>query len=54
MIAEARIKNDHFDAKMLAHLLRANLVAESLPPKEVGELGDLTRLRKALIEDRTG
>jgi transposase len=53
-IAEARIKNDKLDAKMLAHLLRANLIAESyVPPKEVRELRDLTRLRKALIEDRT-
>jgi len=52
-IAEARIKNDSLDAKMLAHLLRANLIAESyVPPKEVRELRDLTRTRKALIEDR--
>ena len=52
-IAEARIKNDKLDAKMLAHLLRANLIAESyVPPKEVRELRDLTRTRKALIEDR--
>jgi len=29
VIAEARIKNDRLDAKMLAHLLRANLIAES-------------------------
>ncbi|RLI84807.1 MAG: IS110 family transposase [Archaeoglobales archaeon] len=54
IIAEARIKNDRLDAKMLAHLLRANLIAESyVPPKEVRELRDLTRMRKALIEDRT-
>jgi len=26
VIAEARIKNDRLDAKMLAHLLRANLI----------------------------
>lgn len=53
IIAEARIKNDSLDAKMLAHLLRANLIAESyVPPREVRELRDLTRLRKALIEDR--
>ncbi len=52
-IAEAGIKNDRLDAKMLAHLLRANLIAESyVPPKEVRELRDLTRTRKALIEDR--
>ncbi len=36
---------------MLAHLLRANLIAESyVPPREVRELRNLTRLRKALIE----
>ena len=52
-IAEARIKNDSLDAKMLAHLLRANLIAESyVPLKEVRELRDLTRTRKSLIEDR--
>jgi|GEM_PF-1618453 len=52
IIAEARIKNDSY-AKMLAHLLRANLIAESyIPPKEVRELRDLTRARRALIEDR--
>ena len=52
-IAEARIKNDSLDAKMLANLLRANLIAESyVPPKEVRELRDLTRTRKSLIEDR--
>ena len=53
IIAEARIKNDSLDAKMLAHLLRTNLIAESyIPPKEVRELRDLTRARRALIEDR--
>ena len=53
VIAEARIKNDRLDAKMLAHLLRTNLIAESyVPPKEVRELRDL-RLRKSLIEDRS-
>ncbi len=53
IIAEARIKNDKLDAKMLAHLLRANLIAENyVPPKEVRELRDPTRTRKALIEDR--
>lgn len=53
IIAEARIKNDRLDAKMLVHLLRANLIAESyVPPKEVRELRDLTRMRKSLIEDR--
>jgi transposase len=31
-IAEARIKTDKIDTRMLAHLLRANLVAESYVP----------------------
>jgi|Deesub1362A_J573_1020465.scaffolds.fasta_scaffold00125_54 transposase len=51
-IAEARIKNDRLDAKMLAHLLRTNLIAESYVAREVRELR-LTRLRKALVENRT-
>ncbi|WP_227015058.1 IS110 family transposase [Natronorubrum aibiense] len=42
------------DAKMLAHLLRANLVAESyVPPKDVRERRDLVRACKTLVEDRT-
>jgi transposase len=54
VIAEARIKNDSVDAKMLAHLLRTNLIPESyVPCKEVKELRDLTRARKSLVEDRT-
>ncbi len=53
-ITEARIKNDKLDAKMVANLLRANLIAESyVPPKEVRELRDLTKTRKSLIEDRS-
>jgi len=46
-IAEARIRNDRLDAKMLAHLLRANSIAESyVPPKEVRELRDLQEQEK--------
>ena len=53
-IAEAKVKNDRLDAKMLAHLLRANLVAESyVPPKDVRQERDLVRTRKALVENRT-
>lgn len=53
-IAEARIKNDSLDAEMLAHLLRANLIAESyVPCKVVKELRDLTRTRKNLKADQT-
>lgn len=54
IIAEAKVKTDRVDAKMLAHLLRANLVAESyVPPKDVRERRDLVRARKALVTDRT-
>ena len=54
VIADAKVKTDRVDAKMLAHLLRANLVAESyVPPKDVRERRDLVRARKALVEDRT-
>ncbi|WP_152424929.1 IS110 family transposase, partial [Natronococcus jeotgali] len=42
VIADAKVKTDRVDAKMLAHLLRANLVAESyVPPKDVRERRDL-------------
>lgn len=54
VIAEASIKTDKLDAQMLAHLLRANLVAESyVPPRGIREQRDLVRTRKSLIEDRT-
>ena len=54
IIAEAKVKTDRVDAKMLAHLLRANLVAESyVPPKDVRERRDLVRARKALVTNRT-
>lgn len=53
-IAEAKVKNDRLDAKVLAHLLRANLVAESyVPPKDIRQERDLVRTRKALVESRT-
>ena len=53
-IASAKVKNDRLDAKMLAHLLRANLIAEShIPSKLIRDLRSLVRYRKALIEDRT-
>ncbi|MDI6902738.1 MAG: transposase [Methanocellales archaeon] len=52
-IASAKVKNDRLDAKMLAHLLRANLIAEShIPSKLIRDLRSLVRYRKALIEDR--
>lgn len=53
-IAEAKVKNDRLDAKLLAHLLRTDLLAESyVPPKEIRQQRDLVRTRKALVEDRT-
>lgn len=53
-IAEAKVKNDRLDTKLLAHLLRTDLLAESyVPPKEIRQQRDLTRTRKALVEDRT-
>jgi hypothetical protein len=43
-IASARIKNDKIDAKVLAHLLRADLVAESyVPPRGLRDVRALVR-----------
>ena len=53
-IAEARLKNDKVDARTLADLLRADLVAPSyVPPKEIRELRNLIRHRMNLVRDRT-
>ncbi|MFC6764198.1 IS110 family transposase [Natrinema soli] len=54
VIAEASVKTDNIDAQMLAHLLRANLLAESyVPPREICEQRDLVRTRKTLVETLT-
>ncbi|MFC6765096.1 IS110 family transposase [Natrinema soli] len=54
VIAEAKVKTDKIDAKMLAHLLRADLIAESyVPPADIRRRRDLVRERKRLIDDRT-
>jgi transposase len=54
VIAEADLKNDRVDAKRLAHLLRAGLVAESyVPPTEIRECRALVRGRKHFVENRT-
>ena len=43
-IASARVKTDKIDARILAHLLRADLVAESyVPPAGVREMRALVR-----------
>jgi transposase len=53
-IAEARIKTDKISARILAHLLRADLIPECyIPPRNVRERRDLLRHRSALIRART-
>lgn len=53
-IASARIKTDAIDAKVLANLLRTDLVAESyVPTKEVRELRSLVRRRASLVRQRS-
>jgi len=53
-IAEARIKTDHVDAETLCDLLRANLICESyIPSKEIRNLRNITRQRKAIVKGRT-
>ncbi len=52
-IASARLKNDKVDSRMLAHLLRTNLLPRSyIPPREVRDLRELLRLRSSLIRLR--
>lgn len=53
-IASARVKTDKIDARILAHLLRADLVAESyVPPAGVREMRALVRHRLSLVKMRT-
>ncbi|MDR5657733.1 IS110 family transposase [Halodesulfurarchaeum sp. HSR-GB] len=53
-IGTAEVKNDRLDAKLLAQLCRAGMVAESyVPPKDIRELRSLARGRKRLVEKRT-
>jgi len=53
-IAQARIKTDKLDARILAHLLRSDLIAESyIAPDNVRENRSLLRLRINLVHDRT-
>ena len=54
MIADATVKTDRIDAKRLAHMLRADMLAESyVPSDEIRTLRDLVRTRKSLVEERT-
>jgi transposase len=53
-IGYAEVKNDRLDAKLLAQLRRAGMVAESyVPPEELRERRALVRGRKRLVEKRT-
>ncbi len=53
-IAHAKVKTDKVDARILAHLLRADLVPESYaPPREIRELRELLRSRYAWTQQRT-
>ena len=53
-IASARIKTDKVDAKILAHLLRADLIPESyVPSKQHRQARLLVRQRASLVEVRT-
>lgn len=53
-IGIAEVKNDRLDAKLLAQLRRAEMIAESyVPPQEIRERRALVRGRKKLIEKRT-
>ncbi len=53
-IAEARIKTDKIDARTLAHLLRADLVAKSyVPDKETRARRSLLRHRASMVKTRT-
>ncbi|HDO41356.1 MAG TPA: IS110 family transposase [Candidatus Bathyarchaeota archaeon] len=53
-IASAKIKNDKVDARILAYLLRGDLVAESyVPSREVRDLRVLVRYRASLVRART-
>ena len=52
IIAEAKIKNDRMDARVLADLVRADLVAESyVPDPEIREQRAILRQRRAFVED---
>jgi transposase len=54
LIAEAKIKTDRLDARILADLLRANLLSASyVPPQEIREQRSIIRERARLTQLRT-
>jgi len=53
-IASAKVKTDKLDASILAHLLRADLIAESYVPEgSIREMRALVRHRLSLVQMRT-
>lgn len=54
LVTEQKVKSDRLDAKRLAVLVRADLIAESyVPPEDYREARKLVRRRKSLVEQRT-
>jgi transposase len=54
IIAEAKVKNDKIDSKMLAHLLRTDLLPKAyIPSRETRDLRELLRYRASLVRFRT-
>lgn len=54
IIAEAKLKNDKVDSKMLAHLLRTDLLPKAyIPSRETRDLRELLRYRASLVSFRT-
>lgn len=52
-IAWARIKTDKIDSKILAHLLRADLLPTSyIPPRDIRDLREILRYRASLVRLR--
>lgn len=53
-IASARIKTDKIDSRILAHLLRTNLLPEAyIPERSIRDLKELLRTRASLVHLRT-
>lgn len=53
-IASAKIKTDKIDAKILAELLRSNMIPQCyIPPKKTMELREIVRHRGSLVRERT-
>ncbi len=53
-IAHGRIKSDKVDARILAHLLRSDLIPECyVPPKEMREIRSLVRHRLSIVKLRS-